>query len=123
MFIDRLGYYRDRLGLVHRQIANEWWTHHFGVSLPQNIVVHHINGNRLDNRVENFAFVTRSEHRAIHCALSGLKIGDEIVKKDKAHVREYNRNYRLSHIDHIRELKRNWERKHRHELKARGAKV
>ena len=121
MYIDKHGYYRDRHGLVHRRIAEEWWMAHFGVSFPQTLIVHHINGDRLDNRVENFAFLTRSEHRAIHCAMEGMKIGAEAVKRDPAYLREYNREYCRAHIERIRELKRNWQRKHRHELKTRSA--
>ena len=123
MYIDKHGYYRDRLGLVHRQIANEWWLAHFGVPLPRTLVVHHINCDRLDNRVENFAYLTRSEHRALHCAIEGMRIGAEAVKRDSAYMRKYHRDYCREHIERIRELKRNWQRKHRHELKTRNAGV
>ena len=38
---------------------------------PAGCVVHHINGNKLDNRQSNLQIVTHSEHRKIHGALGG----------------------------------------------------
>jgi len=54
-----------------------------GVRLPQGAVVHHINGNRIDNRPENLLLCkNQSEHIKIHAATRIKKAGGN-PEKDK----------------------------------------
>jgi hypothetical protein len=48
----------------HRYV---WWLHHKDDPLLKiGDIIHHINGNNQDNRIENLKLVTAKEHRKIH---------------------------------------------------------
>jgi hypothetical protein len=56
------GYYVIRGKKVHRIIMEEC----LGRKLLRTEIVHHINENKLDNRIENLQVVSRAEHNRIH---------------------------------------------------------
>ena len=52
----------DGLVMEHRLVMEE----HIGRYLAEDEVVHHINHNRSDNRLENLQLMTHKEHAALH---------------------------------------------------------
>jgi hypothetical protein len=64
-YIDPNGYrrYSDSDRLVHRHIAEIYVVRR---KLKDDEVVHHVNGNKLDNRAKNLRVMTWKEHRDLH---------------------------------------------------------
>lgn len=54
----------DKMGYIFRSIVT-YETHH-GVSVPIEMVIHHINENRLDDSKENLLMLTRGSHSSLH---------------------------------------------------------
>lgn len=60
---NREGYLRDSNDQFFHRVVMEKY---LGRKLRKNEVVHHINGDRLDNRTENLELTTNSRHRKYH---------------------------------------------------------
>ena len=97
---DKTGYYlnstiRERL---HRYV----WKHEVG-NIPNGFHVHHINGNKADNRIENLAIMNQSGHSRLH--------GAEIERKEK--MREnIKKAIQYAAIWHGSEEGRKWHSEH-----------
>lgn len=72
---DKTGYYLN--STIRKRLHRYVWEKEVG-TIPKGCHIHHVNGNKADNRIENLAIMTASGHERMH--------GQEIERKAK--VRE-----------------------------------
>lgn len=63
-------------------------------NLPDGMVVHHINGDKLDNRIENLMPLSKSDHRNAHHSLESVAM--KLVKLGLVTYDRENNSYNLS---------------------------
>lgn len=118
--------------LEHRVI----WERAHG-PVPKGYEIHHINGDGRDNRLENLALLTTSEHRSLHAnARANFRdvvdaSNEAVIASREQHKRWYAANrdkirakskqYRLENADKIRAHDRERQALHREDRAARGA--
>lgn len=74
--IDKDGYSQIRINDKYRREHRFIMENHLGRKLLRNEAVHHINKDKLDNRIENLEVISFSEHRKIHS-----KITNDVIKE------------------------------------------
>lgn len=77
-FVDANGYIRVQTGEGYEYEHRYLWRQHFG-SIPTSHVVHHINGNRQDNRIENLRLMPKRKHDSVTSAVAWSAIRQGVL--------------------------------------------
>ena len=77
----------DSAGYVMEHIVI--FEHETGIQIPKNCCIHHLNGNKSDNRIENLCMMTHAGHTVFHH--KGVSHSLETIEKIKNSKRR-NRN-------------------------------
>ena len=78
--LDRQGYYQittSKEGNKGKKLHRLIWEDFYNKKIPDGYVIHHLNGDKTDNRIQNLQCVERSKHIAFH----NKNISDETRKK------------------------------------------
>lgn len=74
------------------------WERAYG-KIPKGYIIHHINGNSKDNRLENLLCLSHGDHIRLHSMLRSEGVDpvdsqDKDVINDRTYAREYNKRHR-----------------------------
>ena len=82
--LDKFGYPIQSVKGVFRFKHRIIMEKHLGRRLSKEEVIHHINGNKMDNRIENLKILTQGEH----CRIENFGIRYKGIKKSKESIRK-----------------------------------
>lgn len=73
--VNKQGYMEDAGVLIHRAIYEAYYG-----EIPKGYIIHHKDGNKLNNNIENLECLTRAEHASLHH--KGVPKSDEMKRKN-----------------------------------------
>jgi hypothetical protein len=65
IWIDEKGYAKKSVNNKHIRLHRLIWEQ-YNCKIPEGYDIHHINGNKLDNRIENLQMIRHNEHTRLH---------------------------------------------------------
>lgn len=87
--LDKDGYYRVSAKMLHRLVWEDW----YGKPVPKGYIIHHINHNKSDFRIQNLQCVDDIAHRKYHKKKSTekqKKVWLDFVKQPKSEEHKEN---------------------------------
>lgn len=70
---EKTGYYLN--STIRKRLHRYVWEKEVG-TIPKGCQIHHVNGNKADNRIDNLAIMTATGHQRMH--------GEELARKEQA---------------------------------------
>ncbi len=123
---------RDGYEILHNPDNHYTLTHkiisEFVFGKNDNLVTHHINKNKLDNRPENFEFMTNSDHNYLHGKDNSDRLRSDEFKKNRIKILRENGFYdpkfyyerRETAIKNITDYMENNPEKYKEDIKLNG---
>lgn len=95
---------------THRRV----WEEHFG-KIPDGFIIHHKNGDKNDNRIENLILMTRADHMSLHASIKrGEKWnGEQLTEEQKRRIKH---EYYLKNKSHSQKRSKKYYEEHRKEI-------
>ena len=84
--LDKGGYYvitTRKEGSHHKRLHHLIWSEHYGKPVPKGYIIHHLNMNKTDNRIQNLQCVSTSSHSHFH---STNRNEETIIRMSKSHI-------------------------------------
>ena len=80
--LDKKGYFQltTNQGKYSRNLHRRVWEDFYGKPVPKNCVIHHKNGNKTDNRIQNLQCCLRTDHIKFHSKNKTFRHTDEFKK-------------------------------------------
>ena len=98
------GYYRissskegNRGETLHRLIYEDY----YNIEIPKDFIIHHRDGNKLNNNIDNLQMMTRAEHRALHYKEQKPRIGYTPSEETKQKIGNAHKG--LKHSDETKQ--------------------
>lgn len=98
-------------------LASHVWKTYNGQAIPKGCIIHHMNLDRTDDRIENLQMLTIAEHTRLHNRLRHIHVVvDGIPMQRCAKCKEYQPLTAYAHSRYCRPCSAAYSREHREKL-------